>query len=117
MSDYYDNIDEFEGIEPIAYVMPFDVVRLLSHNNHSFHKRLYFYSPSTRVFYKYNAMKRTARRLKGVMKNDNATVRYRFIDDGDKNDEILLSRFFIKRIEGMKAIRLDKTIRETPLNE
>ena len=103
MSDYYDNIDEFEGIEPIAYVMPFDVLRLLSHNNHSFHKRLYFYSPSARVFYKYNATKKTARRLKGVMKNDNATVRYRFVDD-----EILLSRFFIKRIEGMKSIRLDK---------
>ena len=42
------------------------------------------------------------------MKNDNATVRYRFIDDDDKDDEILMSRFFIKRIEGMKAIRLDK---------
>ena len=108
MSDYYDNIDEFEGIEPIAYVMHFDVLRLLSHNNHSFHKRLYFYSPSARVFYKYNANKRTARRLKGVMKNDNATVRYRFVDDDDKDDEILMSRFFIKRIEGMKAIRLDK---------
>ena len=74
MAEYYDNIDEFEGIEPRAYVMPFDVLRLFSHINHSFNKRLYFYSPSARVFYKYNTTKRTARMLKGIMKNDNVTV-------------------------------------------
>ena len=110
MSDYYDNIDEFEGIEPIAYVMPFDVLRLILHKNHSFHQRFYFYSPSVRVFYKYNECKRTARRLKGVFQNDYATVRYRFIDDDNKDDEILLSRFFIKQIEGMKTIRLEKQV-------
>ena len=88
--------------------MTFDVLRLLSHNNHLFHKRLYFYSSRARCFFKYDETKRTARRLKRVLKNDNATVRYRFVDDENKDDEILLSRFFIKRIEGMKAIRLDE---------
>ena len=108
MSDYYDNIDEFEGVEPIAYVMPYDVLRLILHKDHYFYKRYYFYSPGERMFYKYNNHKRTARRLKGVFQNDNGTVRYRFIDDNNKDDELLLSRFFIKRIEGMKVIRLEK---------
>ena len=106
MTDYYDNVNEFEGVEPIAYVMPYDVLRLILHKDHSFHKRYYFYSPSARVFYKYDATNRTARRLKGVSKNDNVSVRFRFIDDDNKDDEILLNRFFIKRIEGMNAIRL-----------
>lgn len=71
-------------------------------------KRFYFYSLSDRAFYKYDEDKKAARRLKGFSKNDNISVRYRFIDDDNKDDNILLNRFFIKRVEGMKAIRLYK---------
>lgn len=74
MADYYDSINEFDGIELIAYALPLDVKRLILHNDHSFMKRYYFYSPSTKMFYKYNKTKSTARRLKGVSKNDNISV-------------------------------------------
>ena len=63
-----------------------------------------------RLFYKYDETKRTARKLKGVSKNDNASVRYRFVDDDDKDDEILLNRWYLKKIEGMKSIRLYKHV-------
>lgn len=69
--------------------MPYDVEQLISHNNHSYHKRFYFYCSSAKVFYKYDEDKRTVRRLKELSKNHNASVRYRFVDDNDKDDEIL----------------------------
>ena len=51
--------------------------------------------------------------MKGKVMNERTlSIRYRFIPDisysvGDKvRDKILLSRFFMKRVEGMKVIDL-----------
>ena len=113
MTHYYDNANEFEGVEPIDYVMPYDVKRLIKHNRHTFMKRFYFYSPSERKFYRYFDDEQRAVVMKGKVKNERTqSIRYRFIPDisysvGDRIiDDILLSRFFMKRVEGMKIIDL-----------
>ena len=113
MTHYYDNANEFEGVEPIDYVMPYDVKRLIKHNRHTFMKRYYFYSPSERRFYRYFDDEQRAVVMNGrVMNERTLSIRYRFIPDisysvGDNiRDEILLSRFFMKRVEGMKQIDL-----------
>ena len=113
MTHYYDNTNEFEGVEPADYVMPCDVKRLIKHNRHTFMKRFYFYSPSERKFYRYFDDEQRAVVLNGKVMNERTqSIRYRFIPDisysvGDKiRDEILLSRFFMKRVEGMKIIDL-----------
>ena len=113
MTHYYDNANDFEGIEPVAYVMPYDVKRLIKHNRHTFMKRFYFYSPSERKFYRYFDDEQRAVVMKGkVMNEKTQSIRYHFIPDisysvGDKvRDKILLSRFYMKRVEGMKVIDL-----------
>ena len=50
---YYQHIDDFDGVVPIDNAMPSDVKRLISHCNHNYHKRYYFFSPSQRAFYRY----------------------------------------------------------------
>ena len=58
--------------------------------------------------YTYDKDKRTVRRLKGVSKNDNSSVRFLLFDNADKDDEILLRRWFLKKVKGMTSIKLDK---------
>ena len=111
MPHYYDNADSFDGIEPADYVMPYDVKRLIKHNRHTYHKRFYFYSQSERRFYRYFDDEQRAVVMKGKVMNERTqSIRYRFIPDisysvGENiRDEILLSKFFMKRVESMKAI-------------
>ena len=113
MTHYYDNANEFEGVEPIDYVMPYDVKRLMKHGKHTYRKRFYFYSPSERRFYRYFDDEQRAVVMKGkVMNEKTQSIRYHFIPDisysvGDKvRDKILLSKHFMKRVEGMKRIDL-----------
>ena len=113
MTHYYDNANDFDGVEPADYVMPYDVKRFIKHNTHTFMKRFNFYSPSERKFFRYFDDEQRAVVLKGKVKNGRTlSIRYRFIPDisysvGDRIiDDILISSFFIKRVEGMKQIDL-----------
>ena len=113
MTHYYDNANDFDGVEPADYVMPYDVKRLMKHNKYTFHKRFYFYSPSERRFYRYFDNEQRAVVMNGKVMNERTqSIRYRFIPDisysaGEKiRDEILLSRLFMKRVEGMKSLDL-----------
>ena len=108
MTQYYENANDFDGIEPADYVMPYDVKRLISHCGHTFHKRFYFFSPSERRFYKYNANKKTAKVKKCKALGNRPSPRYRFSTDDDKDDEITVSKHFMKRIEGMKSLILKR---------
>ena len=108
MTQYYENANDFEGVEVADYVMPYDVLRLISHCEHTFHKRFYFYSPSERRFYKYNNNKKTAKVKKCKAIGNRPSPRYRFSTDDDKDDEITVSKHFMKRIEGMKSLILKR---------
>ena len=113
MTHYYDNADDFDGVEPADYVMPYDVKRLMKHGKHTYKKRFYFYSPSERRFYRYFDDEQRVVELKGkVMNEKTQSMRYHFIPDisysvGEKiSDCIWLSRFFMKRVESMKSLDL-----------
>ena len=52
--NYYDNISDFDGIEPVANTIPGDIKRLISHCSHNYYDRCYFFCPSEKQFYRYS---------------------------------------------------------------
>ena len=55
MTNYYTHFNDFGDIEipPKPELMPTDVKRLFKHNSHTFNSRIYFFSESTKKFYRY----------------------------------------------------------------
>ena len=104
---YYQHIDDFDGVVPIDNAMPSDVKRLLSHCNHNYHKRYYFFSPSQRKFYRYyeDGYAYTVYNMPF-----NKGLKFTFIpDENDKlRDSIYLSNRFMQRIEHMNKLILPK---------
>ena len=55
MDSYYEHYNDFGGMYPSNDTMPSDVKRVISYGKHTFNTRDYFYSPSERQVYTYNA--------------------------------------------------------------
>ena len=55
MDSYYEYYNDFGDIHPTNETMPSDVKRVISYGKHTFKTRDYFYSPSERQVYTYNA--------------------------------------------------------------
>ena len=108
MTSYYDHVNDFNGLKPADYVMPYDVKRLIEHCGHTYNDRFYFYSPSERRFYRYNDVKQKAVVMKANSKHDPISPRYRFVADDDFRDSIIVSKLFMKRVEGMKSLKLER---------
>ena len=114
--NYYEHINDFEGIEPVADAMPADVKRLISHTKHTYHERFYFFSPSEKTFYRYYEQFKHAYPVCSNAINKKSE-RYQFIpdaDDGTPNtpnirDNIYLSDRFMKRVEKMNKLILPST--------
>ena len=111
---YYQHIDDFDGIIPVDNAMPADVKRMISHCNHNYLKRYYFFSPSQRTFYRYYpndkyAYELTTTRFQKYTKccvipdEDNGTSKTPNI-----RDSIYLSNRFMQRIEHMNKLILPK---------
>ena len=116
MSTYYEHINDFEGIEPPADIMPADVKRLISHGKHTYQKRFYFFSPSEKKFYRYFDNDKTIKELEGRIRNQKEkSFTCRLTPDisyGNKyhiRDYIIISKPFIKRIEQMNKLILPAT--------
>ena len=109
---YYQHIDDFDGVVPLDNAMPSDVKRLISHCNHNYHKRYYFFSPSQRAFYRYYRNETTAYQLATKQHQKYPVVQ--LIPDEDDGtaktpnirDSICISNRFIQRIENMNKLIL-----------
>ena len=119
---YYQHIDDFDGVVPLDNAMPSDVKRLISHCNHNYHKRYYFFSPSQRAFYRYYRDATSAYQLATKQHQKYPVVQ--LIPDEDERckasrdfvvgtaktpnirDSICISNRFIQRIENMNKLIL-----------
>ena len=109
---YYLHIDDFDGIVPVDNAMPKDVKRLISHCNHNYHKRYYFFSPSQMAFYRYHHYDKIAVQL-SICQN-NKCYKVNLLPDENKgtgitqniHDSICISNRFLKRIENMNKLIL-----------
>ena len=50
---YYEYAADFECDDVEEYIFPSDIKRIISHGDHTFHNRIYFFSPSERRVYRY----------------------------------------------------------------
>ena len=109
---YYQHIDDFEGFVPKDNVMPSDVKRLISHCNHTFYKRYYFFSPSQMKFYRYYTDYHYTYELSMSGKFNKVNL----LPDTNKgvgptqkiHDAINITDRFIQRIENMNKLILPK---------
>ncbi len=114
MTNYYQHINDFEDIVPIDNAMPVDVKQLISHCNHTFHKRFYFFSPSEKKFYRYYPDEQQSKELYSKLRTNGISPAYRLTPDisfksGKKiRDDIIISKHFIKRIEQMNKLIISK---------
>ena len=114
-TNYYEHINDFEGIEPVPNAMPPDVKRLISHTKHTYNDRFYFFSPSDKSFYRYyEQYKHAVPVCSNQPFKKSTSERYQFIpdaDDGTPNtpnirDNIVVSDRFMKRVENMNKLIL-----------
>ena len=102
---YYIHADDFECDDVTEYVMPSDIKRIISHNQHTFYKRIYFFSPSERQIYRYLPMfcgcSETIKAYK-VGKS----LKFNLLTDENKHDSIYVSDRLIARTSGMSKIEL-----------
>ena len=104
---YYQHIDDFEGIVPKDNAMPADVKRLISHCNHNYLHRYYFFSRSQLTFYRYYTDGSASRGY-------NRGINFYFIPDEDDGtprtpnirDAINITDRFLQRIENMNKLIL-----------
>ena len=109
---FYLHSNDFDGIIPVDNAMPSDVKRLISHCNHNYHKRYYFFSPSQRAFYRYHHYDKIAVRLS--TSRCNKCYKVNLLPDENKgtgitqniHDAITISDRFMKRIENMNKLIL-----------
>lgn len=113
--NYYEHIEDFDGVTPKPDKMPADVKRIISHCSFTYNRRYYFFSPSRKQIYRYYTDIDFAVLLES-RKTSKTSFRYLLIpdiDDGtpntpNKRDSINISDRFIKRIEGMNKLVLPK---------
>ena len=118
MTDYYLYFNDFGDIKvpPKPDLMPKDIKRLFKHCSHTYNNRIYFFSESTQLFYRYytdyggHFIEVYSRK-----QTKNASNSYYFIPDEDdgtpktKNyrDSITVSKQFLNRIKNMNEIELE----------
>ena len=104
-TNYYIHSNDFECDDVTEYVMPSDIKRIISHNQHTFYKRIYFFSPSERQIYRYLPMfcgcSETIKAYK-VGKS----LKFNLLTDENKHDSIYVSDRLIARTSGMSKIEL-----------
>ena len=109
---YYQHIEDFEGVVPKDNIMPSDVKRLISHCNHTFHKRYYFFSPSMKTFYRCyidSVMPLSDYRFQKYTKVNLLPDENKGTGPTQKiHDSIYLSDRFMQRIENMNKLILPK---------
>ena len=104
------NQNGFKGVEPKPKAMPNDVKRLIEHGRFTYYKRLYFFSPSTKMIYRYYPNEGYAYDLMLRKKGKNSYVATLIPDADDGTgmnpvrDSVYISPQFMKRIESMESL-------------
>ena len=120
MADYYTHFNDFGDIEipPTPELMPNDIKRLFKHNSHTFNYRIYFFSESTKKFYRY--FQSYGGYINGVYsrkQTPKASETFYFIpdeDDGTPNTPrrrvlITASKQYLNKIKNMNKIELENS--------
>ena len=103
METYYEHYKDFGDRHHVcSESMPSDVKRLLSHGKHTFRTRDYFFSPSERLFYKFNPIYEDYFRLKPRKQGNSILFSVR--TDDKKSTTICVSDRFLERTQSMNAI-------------
>ncbi|KAK8893775.1 hypothetical protein M9Y10_022204 [Tritrichomonas musculus] len=102
MDSYYEHYNEFGNIAVIDESMPSDVKRLISYGKHMFNRRDYFFSPSERMVYTYNAEYNTYVCVKGRQKGKSLLFSLRTDDKRDMT--MYVNDNFINRTQNMNKI-------------
>ena len=114
-NDYYEYGQHFD-MEVTSGKMPKDVKRVIRHGNNTYNDRYYFFSASERSMYKYfTSYGGIADRMNSYPVSK-VSIRFQLIPDEDdgtpntpnKRDSIYVSDRFIRRVEGMNKIELDR---------
>ena len=104
-TNYYIHADDFYCDDVAELVMPTDVKRIVSHNHHTFHKRIYFFSESKRQIYRYLQMFGGASEPLRAYKSGKS-LKFNVLTDENKHDSIYVSDRLIDRISNMTKIEL-----------
>ena len=104
-TNYYIHADDFDCDDVEELVMPIDIKRIVSHNHHTFHKRIYFFSESKRQIYRYLPMFGGASEPLKAYKIGNS-LKFNILTDENKHDCIYVSDRLITRTSNMTKIEL-----------
>ena len=102
---YYDHAADFECDDVAEGVLPSDIKRIISHGQHTFHRRLYFFSPSQRQVY------RCYPPQCGQLLNSYTiynSLKYNLITDDGKHDALCVNDKLIARTATMTKLVLPK---------
>ena len=104
---YYEHESDFECDLIEEYIFPSDIKRIISHGHHTFHRRLYFFSPSTRCVYRFLSYKYGAgTNLRQY--NQYKSLIYNLITDENKHDSLCVSDNLLERTSNKTKIILPK---------
>ena len=103
-TNYYTHSADFDCDNVPDYIMPADIKRIVSHNRHTFHKRVFFFSPSERQVYRYDPLMRTTQLVKGGEIGN--SLKFNLVTDESRHDSLYVSGIMLARVSNMTKIEL-----------
>ena len=105
--NYYIHADDFDCDNVPDYIMPADIKRIVSHNRHTFHKRVFFFSPSERQVYRFDPLMRITELVKdGEIGN---SLKFNLVTDESRHDTLYVSDRMIAYTWNISKIELIKS--------
>ena len=101
---FYIHSADFECDVVPDYIMPSDIKRIISHNRHTFHKRIFFFSPSERQVYRYDPLMKIIQLVKGCEIGN--SLKFNLVTDESRHDSLCVSDRMLARVSNMNKIEL-----------
>ena len=101
---YYIHYDDFDCDDVPENVMPKDIKRIVSHGKHTFHKRIFFFSPSQRQVYRYCTHDRLVETVKGHTVGN--SLRFNLVPDTTRHDTLCVNDRMLDITRDMNKIEL-----------
>ena len=106
-TNYYTHSADFDCDDVPDYIMPADIKRIVSHNRHTFHKRVFFFSPSERQVYRYDPLMKIVQLVKGGEIGN--SLKFNLVTDESRHDSLYVSGIMLARVSNMTKIELMKS--------
>ena len=104
---YYEHEADFE-CDPIEeYMFQPDIKRIITHGNHAFRRRLYFFSPSTKQVVRFLNYEFSVGTYLKAHRQGKSLI-YNLIADDGKHDALCVSDKMLARTAGMTKLVLPK---------